>query len=54
MGRIKRQITVAVKTEDGKEHHLEMDEVRTVGGAFLTAVSLYPNWAKIIMTIVKN
>ena len=53
MARKLKQMTVIVETADGRQFRLELDEVRSVGGAFLTAIATYPDWDKITMTIVK-
>ena len=52
MSRIKKQITVIVHT-DGKHYRLELDEVRSIGGAFLTAIGTYPDWKEIVITVRK-
>jgi hypothetical protein len=53
MSRIRKQITVVVQTSDGQKHRMELDEVRSIGGAFLTAVGVYPTWIEVVITVKK-
>jgi hypothetical protein len=53
MRRRLKQISVIVELADGRQFRMELDEVRSVGGAFLTAIEVYPEWDKITMTVVR-
>ena len=52
---IKREIIVTVKTEDGRELHVTFETMpRSIGGAFLAAIGMFPDWATITIVVTKE